>query len=36
MNMIPNYPGAFNNNIPIGNNPLQYDPIKKMDYQTEV
>ena len=34
--MIPNYPGAFNNNIPIGNNPLQYDPMQEMDYQTEV
>ena len=34
--MIPNFPVAFNNNIPIGNFPLQYDPTQEIDYQTEV
>ena len=34
--MIPNFPVAFNNNIPISNYPLQYDITQEIDYQTEV
>jgi hypothetical protein len=34
--MIPNFPVAFNNNIPIGNYPLQYDLTQEIYYQTEV